>query len=238
MGYSVLAVNLSPSISMVEDLPYLEEFRQGQPELGTNVTWDMYHRPVQINLPHIYRRTGTRRQRAAQEGEAPVEEFEHNGMELYLCLFGVPGVHRGKANDSGKPMKAKTNTAAWAVEQTALNHVARVVKPAESNGANVFVFVHGWVANSDDISSIRSRYVGNESVANMSQSIDLEDAMRRSYGSRLAASRLEPFMHAHHLVSMVLSGSVFFKPLMAHAVVCTFNGNQAAFNEINLSGGN
>lgn len=209
MGF-VFVVYSMPSELLAEDLPYLEEFRHGQPELGTNESWEMNHVPVQVNSL-LTTHSASIRQENFEEGTAASirEDKDRSGVELYLCLFGVPGVHRGKANDSVKPTKAKMNTAAWAVEQTAHNQVSRVVIPAECRGADVFVFAHGWVPNIIGVSSSSSTSnSANSSVANSSQSRDLQDAVQRSYGGRLVASQFEPFMHAHHLVSMVHSACI------------------------------
>lgn len=204
MGFAFVVYS-TPSVMLAEDLPYLEEFRHGQPELGTNESWEMNHVPVQVDSLLTTHRASIRQDNFEEGSAASIRgDKDRSGVELYLCLFGVPGVHRGKANDSVKPKKAKTNTAAWAVEQTAQNQVSRVVIPAESRGADVFVFAHGWVANNDDVSSSSSmRNSETGSVANSSWSEELREIMQRSYGGRLVASQFEPFMHAHHLVSMV-----------------------------------
>ena len=158
-----------PSTRAAEDaqIPYLVEFREGQPVLQNNESWLARHPSV----PIASRAT----QLPARDGpEAPTRA-------LFLCLFGIPGVHRGKARSVLKwPEKT---VSAVAVAEAAASHLEHVILPAERLGLGVRVFAHAW---------------GHESSA-------VARAVDGSYGGRLVASTHEPFAHPDPFISMVLS---------------------------------
>ena len=95
---------------------------------------------------------------------------------LALCLFGVPGVHRGKAG--------QLHTSAAALVATATTHLKFLLQAAESQGSQVSVFSHSW---------------------NVSAIGDVPTALALIYGARLHSLLHQPLEVKEHVNSMLRS---------------------------------
>ena len=112
--------------------PYLREFQAGQPLLRRNESWHQTH-PAAV----LVRRGSS---------EAPA---------IHLCMFGVPGVQRGKAGAAERNAEAsrqrgtlKATQTSAAARASALNQMKYVVLPVEENlGVTVRIFVHAWTSD-------------------------------------------------------------------------------------------
>lgn len=102
---------------------------------------------------------------------------------LAVCLFGVPGVHTGKAFRTLSLANHGGADAVYAAAQCASNHIKFIIGPAESAGMTVRVFAHSWGQR-------------NSSVARV---IDA------SYGHWLAGSLHEPHNRLSKMRSMACS---------------------------------
>lgn len=150
---------------------YISDFKMGQP-IYTNSTaeWLTHHIPANLTKPkpmHVVR-------------------------VFKLCLFGVPGVRRGKAgsaerfsNKTRSPAKITQNDIA--AREAAENTLRFIVDPAERAGVMVEVYVHAWLS------------------AGSTSSIAL--AIDSTFSWRLRRSLYEPYRKdkSHHVLSMLES---------------------------------
>ena len=87
MGFAFVVYS-TPSVMLAEDLPYLEEFRHGQPELGTNESWEMNHVPVQVDSLLTTHRASIRQDNLRKEVLLPSGEIKIAvaSSSIFACL--------------------------------------------------------------------------------------------------------------------------------------------------------